>query len=276
MSRTYTGTQIIYRAARALGNLRSGQPVPTEQLPDFMDSLNDMVDGWQVDQRKIFCIAANLYQLTAGQQFYLIGPNAPASTVANGNTYIGIQAPRPNAIEEANILIQSTNPVVRYQMAIVNAEQWSTIAVQTLPFAIPMVLWNDNNFPSTGATAGCAALSLWPGPLGSYPLELFTWQQLQQFADATTSYAFPPGYAEAIIFSLAEQAASLFRIYFKVPNAVFAEQFSLVQQQARRARQNIDESNARQEFMAIDPAFQSVDSRYGAWNYLTGGWGRTL
>lgn len=282
MSLSYNGSKLIYLASRALGVIRSTDVatpnwgLPLDFVNDGFDTLNRLLDAWQIDSRKVFAIRPDQYPLTGGVQFYLIGTGAPASTVINGNTYVGIDTPRPTQIEEANIIINTASPgPPRYPMAIINAQEWASISVQQIPFGIPQALWYDFNFSKYGtAVDGLAAISLWPGPQSSYPLELFTWQQLQQFADLTTSYTFPPGYGDAVMWSLAEKLGPFARMYFKIPNAIFQELYAEVNLQANAARQAIDDYNARVQYMQCDPAY--MGSGRGAWSYLTGGFGRSL
>ncbi len=142
--------------------------------------------------------------------------------------------------------------------------------MQDIPNAIPLEMWYDAGFSPTGT----ATINLWPGPLASYQLELYTWQQLTQFADTTTAYGFPPGYASAIIWSLAERIAPMMRIYCKIPADEWAEIMPIVVAQADKARAAVQGKNQVDIMSACDPAYLTRNG--GAFNWLTGGFGRGL
>lgn len=269
---SYSATQMAYQALRKLGELRPGQSASADMLADILTELQVMIDAWQLERRRIPAIRPDAYTLTAGVQFYLIGPGAAPATI-NGVTYGGFNAARPNFIEDANVVLNTAAPVVRRPLALLNADQWADIRVQAIPSAIPLRLWYDRNFSSSGGESGgttftgFGVIALWPGPLAAYQLELFCEQNLQQFfgfADLTTAWSFPPGYADAMVLSLAEKIAPMAQVYLKTGNPLTAE----VKRQAAEARERIDSYNAPSRLMHADPAV--MGNARGGWNYATG------
>lgn len=272
---TYTATQLGYKAMRYLGAMRPGQTPSPDMLNDILSELNDMIDAWQLDRRKIWAVDPQIYTLTATVQFYFIGPNATGGTDANGNTWGvlgGAATLRPTAIENANIVLTGlSNPPVRRPIALINADQWADIRVQSIPSAIPLRLWYDHNFGQDLATPapnqGIGAVYLWPGPLGNYSLELYTTDNIAQllaFANLTTAYAFPPGYPQAVALSLAEKIAPMVQVYLKIKNPLTAE----VKRQAAEARAVIEGYNAPTRLMKVDSAV--LGNARGGWNYAIG------
>lgn len=272
--RSYTATQLGYKAQRHLGILRPGQSGSPDTNNDILSELNDMLDAWQLDRRKVFAIRADQYNLIGGVQFYFIGQGATGSVI-NGVQYGAFNTQRPTEIEDANLIINTAGaqPPVRKPIEIVTAQQWAAIAVQQIPFALPLKLWYDNNFTSGGTTfTGFGVISLWPGPLTAYQIELFTTQnigQLLTFADLMTAYSFPPGYADAITLSLAEKIAPMMQVYLKIKDPLTAE----VKRQASAAREAIESYNAPSPMMMCDPAFRNANA--GGFNYATGEIGGT-
>lgn len=250
-ARAYSSTQLIYRAYRALGGLRPGQGASSDTKNDCLDSLNDMVDAWQIDRRKIFCIRIDAYNFTSAYA-YTIGPGGDFNT--------GSLA-KPNEIEDANCIITTTSPVTRQAIDPINYDQWASIRVQQIPNSIPTKLYYDKGFDANAR----GTIHVWPGAIAGYQLELFTTQQLTQFADLTTSYILPPGYANAIMWSLAEMIYPLMKIYLKIEPDMAA-----VVLQARRARAAIESANAPNPLMVVDIAMKGNQQR-GAFSYLTGG-----
>lgn len=246
-----TGNQLIFRALRDIGCLRPGGGASTDTLNECLTALNEMIDSWLLDRLMVYAIVANAYTLTAGVQQYTIGPSGATFTAA-----------RPTRIENANIILNTFSPALHRPIGIIDHGEWSRIPIQALPFAIPEVLYYDH--ASTNGT-----LNLWPGPGASYQLELFTWQQLQSFADLITSYSFPPGYELALRKNLAVQIAPMMKVYFKIPEPLLEE----VKDQARKAKAAIEADNSPVIHAECDASFLD-NGKGGSFNYGTGLAGR--
>jgi len=247
-----TARQLIYQAIRDVCVLRAGQPAPPDIENDCFTRLNQMIDAWLIDRFLVFAINATTYPLTVGQQQYQIGPGAADFNVA-----------RPTKIEDANIILNTVNPVVRQPVSIIDFEQWSRIRVQVLPNAIPQVLYDDYNFP-------ISTLNLWPGPQSGYGLELFTWIQLTKFADLNiTTYSFPPGYERMLRSNLAIEIVPSLRVYFKTPQPMV----DAVARVAMQSKEELRSYNAPDPIVPVDEALL-CGNRSGSWNWLTGQVGR--
>jgi hypothetical protein len=251
-------TKFAYQALRDIGCLRPGQITSIDVLTDIQDEANQMIEGWQLDGYKIFTTRIDQYNLVGGTQIYTIGPNEVAPNFT---------APRPTRIEYANIILNTVSPVVRTPVDVIQDQGWAGIAVQQIPFALPLKLYYDGGYDQT---RGYATIYLWPGPLASYQLELFTWQQLVSFADLTTSYNFPPGYARAIRKNLAVSIAPMMEIYSKLAKLSRPRQALLAQvkQDARESMAILESYNSSPKTLPGDPAFMSGDR--GGWNYAIG------
>lgn len=259
-----TATNLINEALRDLGCLLPGNKTSPDILAEGLVVLNQRVDSWQLDGLKVLNNRSDIYPLTAGIQKYTIGPvNATPAPL------YWFPAQRPTAIRDANIVLNTFNPVIRYPMEAVNVDEWADIAVQDLPFAIPTAMYYVRDFDPT---YGFASIYLWPGPLESYGLELFTWQQQQIFQSLTASYNFPPGYQLMLRKCLAEDLIPMMSRQQK-EYRITPQIIQLVTTQARLARQVVESSNAPAPLLIGDPAWQSPQES-GAFNYLTGLTGR--
>lgn len=274
--RSYTATQVIYTALRHLGVLLPGQKASPDLNADCLSVLNDMIDAWNIDGLKLPATPGQQFNLTAGTQYYLIGPTATPQTIG-GVQYGALVGPWPTDIVAANIILNTVTPVVRRPVDLLNSEQWASIAVQAIPFAIPLKLWYVRDFTAsspTGLVTGLGTINLWPGPLSSYQLELFTPANIVNmlgFVDLVTAYAFPAGYAEPVIFSLAEKIAMLSYTNLKLPLPIAAQNLAEVKKQAKMGRDLIESVNAPSVLRRVDSAFRSENA--GAWNYSIGEYG---
>jgi len=261
-----TFTQLATQSLRDIGCLRPGQQTSTDVLADCLTAGNQLLDGFLIDKLLVYTISIAAYTLTAAKQSYTIGPaeSAPNFTAA-----------RPTRIEEANLILNTVTPVVRLPMQLLDDSQWAAIRVQQIPSAIPLKLYYDGGYSQT---TGAATIYLWPGPLANYQLELFTWQQLQEFADLTTSYIFPPGYARLMRKALGVEIAPMMRMYAKVPGpggirGYDPQMLALVIAQADQARMDVEAYNAPAPVAISDPMFGGGAARRTAWNYAIGEYG---
>lgn len=258
---SYTADQLIYGALRDLGVIRSGQTAPSDLMNDCFATLNELIDSWLIDQLLVYAITADIYTLNGTQQSYTIGPSGADFT-----------APRPTAIQDANIILNYTSPVVRTPLQIINVDQWANLRVRNIQPALPLELYYDAGF---NQPLGYGTLNLWPGPVAAYQLELFTWQQLTAFASRSTMVYFPPAYANAIRKNLAVMSAPLCMLYGKTNQHVQQPLASLqlIQDQARKALTSLRSYNSPTPVLVLDSAFNAVDSQ-GGFNYLIGASGR--
>lgn len=273
---TYTLTQFATQALVDLGCLRHGQTQSADTTAAILTAAQQLVDSWLLDELLVPFIRIDVYTLTAGTQYYTIGPNEVAGRVLNeGNiTTKPIQATRPTYIQWANLLINTTSPVVRQPIEILRDDnEWGKLRVQQIPFAIPYKLYYDKQFDPTN---GFGVLYLWPGPQASYQLELFTWNQVQNFPDAVTPLAFGPGYARFIRKNLAVEIAPMMQMYGKTPDdngnrmrAPIPEMLAEVKRQAREARAELENYNAPEPAVVVDEAFQGTRGR-GTFSYGSG------
>lgn len=256
-----TLTNLGYQALRDIGCLRPGQTTSADVLADILAAANQMVDAWTLDRFLVPAIGAVTYTLTPEKRTYTIGPGAD------------LNGPRPMRIEEANIILNTVTPTVRKELAVIQDDQWSKIAVQDIAAAIPLELWYPHNFdPATQR----ATLYLWPGPQSPYQLELFTddFSALQQFADLVTAYTFAAGYERFIRKQLGVEIAPMMRIYAKVPGpggirGYDAGMLAEVKRQALEARDALETYNTPIRVLRGNQYGSTGGSRRG-FNYAIG------
>lgn len=258
MGLSVTATQLITRSLKDLGCLRPGQSAGASELADGLDALNEHIDSDILNPLMLYAFRPDIYTMTAGLQTYQIGPGQVAP---NFNTT------RPTDIERANVLLNTVAPVVRLPLHLADVDEWAAIRVRQIQFAIPLELYYDRNFDSTGQFA---TINLWPGPQSNYQLELFTTQQLQQFPDLTTTLNWPPGYVNYLRKNLAVDIAPQMDLIGKTSRLARPRQdlLQLVIKQAREAKAAIESYNAPHPVLAMDPAYKG--GRGSMWNYSIG------
>lgn len=179
---------IITRALKKIGAIAVGEAPDAQEAQDGLDALNSMLGSWNTQRNIIYTITIAQYDLVSNQQTYTIGPGGD------------FDAPRPQSIETANLILNYLNPVVRVPMDLLNDQQWAAIRVQQIPNSIPQLLYNDGAYP-------LSTLYLWGFPSQNLQLELYTWQALSTFPSISTDVVLPPGYEEALVYNLAVRLA---------------------------------------------------------------------
>jgi len=170
--------------------------------------------------------------------------------------------PRPEAILRMNLYMTSVSPSqpTRIPLSPISAEQWANISViQITAVNVTTVFYYDPQFPQ-------GVINIWP-PLNGNSLEIFTWGFLNPPATLTSNYSAPPGYQDAIVYTLAQRLYHL-----SICNvAVNKVPFQYLCGQAAIARAKIKAVNAPMPRLVSD--FQSGPPKVGVcdWGILLTG-----
>src|SRR4029077_18208042 len=81
--------------------------------------------------------------------------------------------------------------------------QWRSIPVKNIPSALPQRVWDDQQFPLRN-------LNYWPVPNVQVNFTVYQWSAISTWPDYVTDVTFPPGYLEAIRYSLAIRLGPMF------------------------------------------------------------------
>lgn len=183
-----TALDIITRAFRTTGIVSSTDPLPADLSADGLIILNGMLNAWIVDQLYIFDSAIASYALTSGTQSYSIGSTAASP----------FNVARPTKINNANLVVTSVTPNTRIPLQLIDDDEWMAIPVRNTTASYPKKLYYARSFP-------LGVLNFWPKPSGGLSVELETWSQITEFAALATTFSLPPGYFEAVVYSLAKR-----------------------------------------------------------------------
>ena len=181
---TVTGRYLIIDALRMLGVLRPGQLPSTDALSDGLRWLNEMVDSWATERLTVKSLA-RLQQIMTGATTYSVPSHR---------------------IEAAGFI--SSAGTTETPVEVMNIYRWREVA-QKIQTGDPSAVYVDYLMPS-------AIVYPWPQPAAG-DLYLYQWVTVEAFADLDTQYGFPPGYALALRFNLADQIAAAFLIVQKIP-----------------------------------------------------------
>ena len=209
--------KLVHDAYRELGVSRAGQAVSPEMLDDGFQRLNEMVDSWNTERLFIWAIRQDIYELTAGVSTYILGD-----------------------LEESGI-----RPTIQgVSMLPAGQTQQHQLRILTLDeFRSGQYGWySDNAFPHA---------NVWfPPAQAGQQLIIYSWQRLSGFESLDAQYSFPPGYAQALKWSLAAQLAPSARIYAKIPDVMYKH----IETEMTRSKFVIKRLNAPELLMTVDSA----------------------
>jgi hypothetical protein len=241
----YINNRILRHAAQ----LRPGYTASPELQQDVLSEWQALVDEWNTDRSMPVSVPDYTYAIT-GSGFagnyrdYKIGPTAPA-----GN-FIG---PRPEKILLANLLLMNvpTQPVRIPLRQLSYEEYYSIPALQFSPTNVTEAYYYEATFPN-------GVLHFWP-PINGNSIELFTFGVLTAPAalDTVVAGTFPPGYENAVVYSLAHRCQFLCTKEMGKRNPVIGSW-------ALRARQKVKNINAPNPTCLSD--FQNNRNGVGAYD----------
>lgn len=198
MANSTAADYINNRILRHACQLRPGYTASPELQQNVLDEWTALVDQWNTDRRMPVSTPEFTYPvLTAGfngnNRDYQIGPTAA--------DFVG---PRPVRILKANLVLTTVTPLSRIGLAIMPFDDYGDIPVLALP--------------PTGITEALYYEATWPNgiihffpPIAYNSVELWTQGALVAPATLATVVAgtFPPGYENAIVYTVAERSQYL-------------------------------------------------------------------
>jgi hypothetical protein len=224
--RPVTAGRLIYDAYRALGVLRPGQLTSPEGHSDAFGVLNDMIDSWNTESLMIPSLKRDVYPLIAGVGAYTLGPGG------------SIGGERPQRVISG---------------ALVACDCGCGCADSNCGNLKLMSEWRECSYGAgifiDSAYPDCNVM-ISPPPTEGQALALQTWSTLEGFEDLTTQYGFPPGYALAMRWGLAQQLAPYALIMMKIPNNLLQQ----IEQNAIDAKAKVKSHHSQAPEAEMDPA----------------------
>jgi hypothetical protein len=183
MAATRSVFQIIQRAGRTSGVIATGETLSADEQNDALLCLNQMMDAWQADRLYAYSIQDITFPLTQGVSTYTIGP---AGTFATA---------RPEQIDYA--YTRDSTGFDR-SINILPAEVFALIGLKSVSNTFPTCLLYTPNYP-------LGSIQFYPVPSAGLVVHLGLWAPLSEFATVAQVVSLPPGYEDAIVYSLAER-----------------------------------------------------------------------
>jgi len=174
-----------------IGVLDPLEPLSGQDEAYCLPKFNAMLDAWNADRRYIYAVTFTQQNLVPNLQPHTIGPGQGATFAV---------AQRPVKIVECNIILNTvaTNPV-RSPVKVRDYDWWANKRAYAVTGTLPTDVYYEEDWPN-------GSLYFWVIPTIVYPVELWTWTLLSE-GQLNTTISLPPGYLDALAYSLAESIA---------------------------------------------------------------------
>lgn len=185
-----TVLDIITRALQVTGSLATLETPSADDAQLGLQTLNEMIDGWNSQRLNLFTVGYQQYPLQPAQQTYQVGPGG-----------VDFNYPSIVLIQTASVIVPGTS--ARMELDLLSSVEWAALREKYLIGVFPQRLYCDYNWP-------ISLLNLHPVPSGSITLELYLWSILPAFSTISDPVNFRPGYVEALEYNLALKLAPIY------------------------------------------------------------------
>ena len=221
-----TVSDIGYRAMRLIGAIGVGETMTTDESADMLESLQAMMDSWNTERLFVYYIKEDTLTLTGGDAEYTMGPSGDINTT------------RPVRIDNSCFVRFNS---IDFPLQLIEVQAWNSIPAKDTASNIPMYLYVVMEYP-------LIKLKVYTEPTSaSAVLHISSWKPLQAFAALTDDLALPPGYLDAITYSLAERIAPEYGKELPVT----------VARTAARCRANIKRVNAPMRNLRLEVGYMN-------------------
>lgn len=193
-----TAIAIARTSFQLLNVFLPGESVPLADANAALTFLNLMIGGWAQQRGTIPVVAREVFAMIADKG----GPSNPYTIGVGGNLNTA-RPPVQRSVEGVGLLLNpGTDSETEVPYTMLTNDAWEAIQVKNLANS----QFTAALYKPTYAN-GLGSLFLWPVPnVTTNSLVLYIQKQIAQFADLqTTSYDFPEGYDEALIYNLARR-----------------------------------------------------------------------
>jgi hypothetical protein len=192
-----TAGDLIARALRAIGALAQGETPTAAEAADALATLNDLIDSWGAHRHAVYRVERATFDLVAGAQDYTIGTWVGGGSAPNTH----FEHVRPVWVDHASVLDPTGSDVLEEAIEVyTTVERWQQIPIKDVA-SDPTELYVEAGWPYT-------TLHVYPVPdTSDLDLVLYLPVAVAQFADLSSDYTFPNGYADALRYNLALRLA---------------------------------------------------------------------
>ena len=189
--------QLIDSSFRLIGVLGEGTTLTYREYNDAINSLNGLIDLWNVGKEAVYTITPVTFPFVPEQQQYTIGPG--------GNFNV---PERPIRIQQVSVIIDTAGLPIELPLRSLTVQEWQSITTKNTPGSYPTCMYEDGAYPLDN-------LYFWPIPTAPSNVTLYVYGFLQETSSLSSVLTLPVGWEQALRFALAVDLAPEFG---KVPS----------------------------------------------------------
>ena len=243
---TVKAIDIIGAAMKEIGQLAAGETVPTDQAGDVLQKLQRVIDYFNARNAMIYNVNFQRFTIPINTQPITIGPGAMWDVNQ-----------RPRDIETISLILVTASPqngAVEIPLNTRDQQWWADQSIKNLSSTLPTDFYYSPDWPNGG-------VYLWPMPSAVNDVRLQLPLVLGEYTAYDQQFTMPPGYWDAIVYTLAIAIAPMFQV------PVSAD-LRLLRQEAIRG---IQFNNVQSPRLASDSPSQSMIERARPdFSFLTG------
>ncbi len=227
--------EIITRSMRICGALGQNETPSSSEASDGLIALNDFIESMNLKNSFMYTVDSETFNLVSGQASYTIGTSGNFNTV------------RP--IQINSIVVNQGDSA--FSLTPLTEQDYAAISNKTIASGIPEYFYIDNDFP-------LSTLYLFGAPTSGLTITIGKLEAVNQFADLTTQYTFPPGYNRLFRFGLAKEIAGEYGLSLSLENKEIAN----------KAIANVKNKNLRTPIMKTEISYLTMPN--SAYNIFSG------
>ena len=227
-----TATEIIQHALGLISVKDPSEAIGGTEATNCLARLNTLLDSWRTESLAAYSLAR-------------VSASVSAATATVGPAGTFVTASRPTRLELGCFF---TAGGVDYPVQPIGAEQYNSIPVKSVGSLGPSVVYLDEAWPT-------ATAYFYPVPASAVTVTLLIQTQITEFADLTTDYDLPPGYARALAYDLALEMAPEYMVQI-TPGLM---------QRASGAKRSITRLNSRAPVLYLPSIIGR--RRYDSWRF---------
>jgi hypothetical protein len=191
-----TAQKIITAALQEIGQVGAGEGVPADQETDVLQKLQRVIDSFNARRPMVYNVNFSRFPLVLNKLPVTIGPGADFDVNQ-----------RPETIESISLILINSTSGGEVEIPLNKRDQdwWAQQAIKNLPSTLPTDFYYSPDWPNGG-------IYFWPVPQQANDVRIQMPLVLTEYTSPAQQFSMPPGYWDAIVYSLAESMCPMFQV----------------------------------------------------------------
>jgi len=216
-----------------------------EESNTALRALNSLIESMANESFTINSVTVDNFTLVGGKASYTWGVTIPPSDFTT---------PRPVELKACTTAITGSSGNIDMPVAIIDYDDYALVSLKTLQTNYPQYVYASGSYPAQ-------TLTFYPVPSSAIPVTLYSYKQINEFANVSEFVQLPQGYYRMLVSMLAVELAPSYQLTASQNIIDIASQ----------AKRNIMRTNSKSLTMQTAPELMSHG---GVYNIFSDGFGR--